>query len=211
MKKNDEKMTPSANVASNDSKNDRKEENYEVQILKFWIDNNIFNKLKEHNAKGKPFYFLQGPPYTSGKIHLGQAWNNTIKDFIIKYKKMNGFDVWNRAGYDMHGLPTERKVQAELKLESKQDIIEYGLDKFSEKCYEWSEEKAQWMNDDLLGLGIDMDFENAYMPIKQEYKRLTRRRDCMKALGPHLGVQAVQPLLPNMNRNTKNWKTLQFT
>ena len=65
--------------------------NNEKEILKFWKDKKIFERLAERNKDKKTFYFLQGPPYTSGKIHLGQAWNNTAKDFIIRYKKMNGF------------------------------------------------------------------------------------------------------------------------
>ena len=55
----------------------------EAQVLKFWEDNDIYKKTKEKNKKGKPFYFLQGPPYTSGKIHMGQAWNNSMKDVAL--------------------------------------------------------------------------------------------------------------------------------
>ncbi|MBN2880504.1 isoleucine--tRNA ligase [Candidatus Woesearchaeota archaeon] len=142
---------------------------YEEEMLNFWKENNINEKVEERNKDAKPFYFLQGPPYTSGKIHLGQAWNNTMKDFIIRFKKMNGYDVWNRAGYDMHGLPTERKVQAKFELKTKQDIINFGLDKFSQECYKFSLEKAKDMNQDLINLAVDMDFDNAYMPINKEY------------------------------------------
>jgi len=149
--------------------NEKKEDNYELNILDFWEKNNTYDKLKQKNKDNKPFYFLQGPPYTSGKIHLGQAWNNTMKDFIIRYKKMNGFDVWNRAGYDMHGLPTEKKVQEKYNLETKKEILNFGLEKFSQECHDFSYEKAIEMNKDLKRLGIDMDFENAYMPINKSY------------------------------------------
>lgn len=144
-------------------------EDYELEILNFWEKNNIKDKLTQRNKDNKSFYFLQGPPYTSGKIHLGQAWNNTMKDFIIRFKKMQGFDVWNRAGYDMHGLPTAKKVQEKHNLETKEDIKKFGLEKFSQECYDFSLEKAKGMNEDLKRLGIDMDFENAYMPITKEY------------------------------------------
>ena len=77
----------------------------EQEILEFWKKNKIYEKLKERNKDKTPFYFLQGPPYTSGKLHLGQALNNTLKDSILRYKRMRGFDVWDRAGYDMHGIP----------------------------------------------------------------------------------------------------------
>ena len=97
----------------------------EKNVLKLWNDKQIHSKLKKRNSKGKPFYFLQGPPYTSGKIHIGTAWNNCLKDQIMRYKRMQGFDVWDRNGFDMHGLPIEHKVQAKLNLKYKEDIEKY--------------------------------------------------------------------------------------
>ena len=102
----------------------------ENSILKFWIDGKIYNKAAKKNKGKNPFYFLQGPPYTSGRIHIGHAWNNSLKDMMLRYKRMQGFDVWDRAGYDMHGLPTERKVQALHNLETKEDIEKFGMEKF---------------------------------------------------------------------------------
>ena len=90
----------------------------EAETLKFWEDEKIYEKVKARNKNGKKFYFLQGPPYTSGKIHIGQAWNNSMKDIILRYKRMKGLNVWDRAGYDMHGLPTENAVQKKLKLKN---------------------------------------------------------------------------------------------
>src|SRR3989344_2945823 len=86
----------------------------ETDVLTYWKKEKIYPSLKKRNAKGKKFYFLQGPPYTSGYLHLGQAWNNTLKDMVLRYHRMKGEDVWDRGGYDMHGLPTERKVMEEL-------------------------------------------------------------------------------------------------
>ena len=68
----------------------------EEEILKFWKKKKIYEKLKKRNKKGKPFYFLQGPPYTNGKMHIGHAWNNALKDIALRYKRMKGFDVWDR-------------------------------------------------------------------------------------------------------------------
>ena len=141
----------------------------EEYVLKFWEDNQIYPKIKKRNAKGKKFYFLQGPPYTSGYLHLGQAWNNTMKDMVMRYKRMQGFDVWDRGGFDMHGLPTAHKAMAELKLETKEDIEAYGVDKFSKACMDYGLEKAAVMNKDLVRLGVWMDHENAYMPVKNSY------------------------------------------
>ena len=135
----------------------------------FWKSNDIYNKVKMAKKDGKPFYFLQGPPYTSGNIHIGHAWNAALKDMALRYKRMKGFNVWDRWGYDMHGLPTENKVQKKLGLKSKEDIIAYGLEKFQKECFDFSMETAKTMNEDFTNLGLWVDYENAYMPITPEF------------------------------------------
>ena len=141
----------------------------ETETLKFWEAEKIYEKVKVQNKDGKKFYFLQGPPYTSGKIHIGQAWNNSMKDIILRYKRMKGFNVWDRAGYDMHGLPTENAVQKKLGLKNKDEIVNYGVDKFAKECLSFSEEYARYMSQDLWKLGVWIDYENAYMPIKKDW------------------------------------------
>ena len=141
----------------------------EREVLEFWEKNKIYDRVKSRNSSGKKFYFLQGPPYTSGRINIGQALNNSLKDIILRYKRMNGLNVWDRAGYDMHGLPTEHAVQKKLKLKTKEDIVEYGVDKFVKECMNFSIEHAGYMNKDLWNSGSWMDYENAYCPIKKEY------------------------------------------
>ncbi|MEA3378796.1 MAG: isoleucine--tRNA ligase [Nanoarchaeota archaeon] len=141
----------------------------EELVLKHWTTNNIYKKATEKGKNGKKFYFLQGPPYTSGKLHIAHAWNNSLKDMVMRYKRMKGFDVWDRAGYDMHGLPTARKLMEKHGFKTKEEILEYGMEKFINECIEWSKENAQMMNKDLWRLGIWMDYENAYWPIRNEY------------------------------------------
>jgi isoleucyl-tRNA synthetase len=141
----------------------------EEEMLKFWKEKKIYKKSKEKNKNGKKFYFLQGPPYTSGKLHIGHAWNNSMKDIAIRFFRLNGYNLWDRAGYDMHGLPTANKVQKELKLKDKDEILKFGLDKFNKRCQEFSIENAKLMNEDLERLGIWMDFENAYLPVTNEF------------------------------------------
>ncbi|MCM2326155.1 MAG: class I tRNA ligase family protein, partial [Candidatus Woesearchaeota archaeon] len=143
--------------------------NDEKEILKFWEENKIRAKANEKNKGGKPFYFLDGPPYTSGKIHLGTAWNKSLKDMVTRYKRMHGFDVWDRAGYDMHGLPTEGKVQAKLELKTKEDILKYGMEKFIKECRSFAVENLLVMNKDFKNLGVWLDFDNAYQTIANEY------------------------------------------
>ena len=141
----------------------------ENEMLEYWKNNKIVEKIREQNKDKKKYYFLQGPPYTSGKIHTGHAWNNSLKDIVIRYKRMNNLNVWDRAGYDMHGLPTARKVMAKLDLKDKDAVLAHGMDKFSNECLQFSKDTAKIMNDDLIRLGITMDFDNAYMPIDNEY------------------------------------------
>ena len=141
----------------------------EEETLKFWRENKIYEKAVKKNQKGKKFYFLQGPPYTSGRLHIGHTWNNQLKDLAMRFFRLNGFKVWDRAGYDMHGLPTENAVQKELKLEDKKAIIKYGLDRFSKKCMDFSTKNAKQMNEDLKRMGIWMDFDNAYLPVENDF------------------------------------------
>lgn len=141
----------------------------EEKIVSFWEEKRTTQKIAERNKNGKKFYFLQGPPYTSGNLHAGQGWNHALKDAILRYKRMNGHKVLARAGYDMHGLPTELKVQKKLNLNGKDDIAAYGHDSFVTECLAWSEEKAAQMNKDLQRMGVTLDFTDPYKPITQDY------------------------------------------
>ncbi len=141
----------------------------EPEILEFWKKNNVYEKAKEKNKGKKKFYFLDGPPYTSGKVHLGTAWNKALKDCFLRYKRMQGFDVWDRAGYDMHGMPTEQAVEKNLGLKHKDEILMYGLANFVNACREFAIENMLSMNHDFKRIGVWMDFDNAYQSIQNTY------------------------------------------
>lgn len=141
----------------------------EKEILNFWDKKEIYKKVKLKNKKGKKFYFLQGPPYTSGNLHIGTAWNNCLKDMIMRYKRMKGLNVWDRAGYDTHGLPTENRVRKKLNLKYKEDIQKFGVDKFAQECRKTAEEGAKKMSQDLWNLGVWMDFKDPYMTLSNDY------------------------------------------
>jgi len=141
----------------------------ENEMLDYWNEHKILARQRVDNKNNQKYYFLQGPPYTSGQIHTGHAWNNSLKDVVLRYKRMHKLDVWDRAGYDMHGLPTERKVMAKFNFDTKEDILNYGLDKFCKECLKFSKDTAEVMNQDLKRLGITMDFDNAYHPVDNEY------------------------------------------
>jgi len=141
----------------------------EERIFKFWKDKNTLNKLRKKLKGKKKFYFLDGPPYTSGRIHMGTAWNQVLKDQILRYKRMRGFDVWDRGGYDMHGLPTAHKIQEKYNLKDKKAIEEFGIDKFVKECKKFALEMMKQMNNDFDKLAVSLDHVNPYMPIENEY------------------------------------------
>ena len=141
----------------------------EETTLKFWEKREVYKKAKTKNKGKKDYYFLDGPPYTSGKVHIGTAWNKSLKDAILRYKRMKGLNVWDRAGYDMHGLPTAHKIQAKHKLKDKEDIQKFGIAKFIKECKKFSTDNMKIMNKDFSRLGVWMDFENAYQTIENSF------------------------------------------
>ncbi len=141
----------------------------EQEVYDYWEKSKIYQIAKDKTKNGKIYYWLDGPPYTSGKVHLGTAWNKSLKDIPLRYKRMQGFNVWDRAGYDMHGLPTAHAVMKKLGLKHKEDIEKYGVEKFVEACKKLSVDNMLIMNKDFQRLGVWMDFENAYQSITQEF------------------------------------------
>ncbi|MDP7457901.1 MAG: isoleucine--tRNA ligase [Candidatus Woesearchaeota archaeon] len=141
----------------------------EPEILKFWEKSKIHAKANKKNKGKEVFYFLEGPPYTSGKVHLGTAWNKALKDLVLRYKRMNGFDVYDRSGYDMHGLPTEHATMKRINLKTKEDILKFGVKKFIEECRKTCTDNMKEMNKEFIRVGVWMDFENAYQTIAPEW------------------------------------------
>ena len=126
----------------------------EKEIRDYWDSSDAYKKTKELRAGGERFYFVDGPPYTSGHVHMGTALNKTIKDILLRYWRMNGYNVRDQPGFDMHGLPIEVKVEKNIGVHSKKDIEELGIDKFVSTCKEFA-----------LGLHADMT---------EQFKQLAR-------------------------------------
>ncbi len=141
----------------------------EPAIISYWKSHKILDKWRKKNEKGQKFYFLDGPPYTSGKFHLGHAWNYALKDICLRYKRSRGFNVWDRNGFDVHGLPTEHKVMDKHNLKTKDDIQKFGLDKFTKECEQFCLEMAQVMTQDLERMGITMRITDPYLALKTEF------------------------------------------
>jgi isoleucyl-tRNA synthetase len=142
----------------------------EKEILSFWGTNHINGKVCERNRGRKRFYFLDGPPYVTGDLHPGHIWVKSLKDIFVRYKRYRGFDVVDRAGYDVHGLPIENKVEKELGIVSKKDIeTKIGIDKFIEECGRYVSKYMGRMDADYRRYGISLDFDNPYLPFKSSY------------------------------------------
>ncbi|MFX1363439.1 MAG: isoleucine--tRNA ligase [Promethearchaeota archaeon] len=142
----------------------------EEKILDFWKEQNIYSLIKNKEEGKKLWRFIDGPPYTTGSIHLGTAWNKVLKDYLIKYKRMRGFKVSDTPGYDTHGLPIEVQMEKELGIKNKQEIQEYGMDKFIKNCKEFALKNLAIMNDQFKRLGCFFwDWEKPYITFKNSY------------------------------------------
>lgn len=141
----------------------------EREVEEKWKKNDIPKKSREKNKGKKKFYFIDGPPYATGHIHLGQALNKTLKDFYVRFKRMRGFSVRYQPGYDTHGLPIENKVEKKLGLKSKTGIEKFGIKRFNEECKKFATEFVIAMNKEFENLGVWMDWDNPYLTLKNEY------------------------------------------
>lgn len=141
----------------------------EEQINLFWNETDAYHKTREGRRNGKKFFFVDGPPYTTGHIHMGTAWNKVIKDSILRYRSMNGDAVTDKPGWDMHGLPIEVKVEEKLGFRNKKDIETFGVGNFIQECKSFAIEKKGDMTKQFQALGVWMDWDNPYMTLKDEY------------------------------------------
>ncbi len=141
----------------------------EKQTEKFWKENKIFEKSMENRKDGKTYTFYDGPPTANGKPHIGHVLTRVIKDMIPRYHTMKGEMVPRKAGWDTHGLPVELEVERLLGLDGKEQIEEYGLVPFIDKCKEsvWKY-KGMWEDfSDTVGFWADMD--DPYVTYHDDY------------------------------------------
>jgi isoleucyl-tRNA synthetase len=141
----------------------------EKQIQEFWRRTQAYEKTRKMRGGGKDFYFVDGPPYTTGSIHLGTALNKTIKDSIVRWRRMQGFNVRDQPGYDMHGLPIEVQVERSLGITNKQQIEDFGIEKFVTTCRQFSVDLLAKMTEQFQSIGVWLDWDNPYMTTKSEF------------------------------------------
>ena len=141
----------------------------EDRVFEYWDEVDAYKKAKRHRSDGEDFFFVDGPPYTSGAAHMGTTWNKTLKDAYIRYKRMCGYDVTDRPGYDMHGLPIETKVEENLGFENKKDIEAFGEENFIDECKSFAEAQLEGLQSDFESFGVWMDWEDPYKTVDPEY------------------------------------------
>lgn len=133
----------------------------EPELLKFWDEQDIYNKILKKNSDNESFILHDGPPYANGSIHLGHSLNKILKDFIVKTKSMEGFMAPYVPGWDCHGLPIEIKVDKNLGPRKK----DMSVPDFRKKCREYAEKYIRIQKDEFKRLGIFGDWENPYTTI----------------------------------------------
>ena len=141
----------------------------EKKVEKFWKDNQIFEKSIESRKNAPEYTFYDGPPTANGKPHIGHVLTRVIKDMIPRYQTMKGYQIPRKAGWDTHGLPVELEVEKLLGLDGKEQIEEYGLVPFIDKCKE-SVWKYKGMWEDFSGtVGFWADMDNPYVTYHDDY------------------------------------------
>jgi isoleucyl-tRNA synthetase len=141
----------------------------EERVFEYWDEVDAYEQTVEHRSDGEDFFFVDGPPYTSGAAHMGTTWNKTLKDIYIRYLRMCGYDVTDRPGYDMHGLPIETRVEEKLDFENKKDIEEFGEQNFIDECKAYADEQLNGLQSDFQDFGVWMDWDNPYKTVNPEY------------------------------------------
>ena len=141
----------------------------EKAVERFWKENKIFEKSIENREGGEEFSFYDGPPTANGKPHIGHVLTRVIKDMIPRYRAMKGCHIIRKAGWDTHGLPVELEVEKLLGLDGKEQIEEYGLAPFIDKCKE-SVWKYKGMWEDFSGtVGFWADMDDPYVTYHNDF------------------------------------------
>ena len=141
----------------------------ELEVLKFWKENHVFEESIKSREGGPVFTFYDGPPTANGKPHIGHILTRTMKDIMPRYKTMKGYKVLRKAGWDTHGLPVELEVEKLLGISGKPQIEDYGVEPFIKKCKEsvWKYQSEWEKMSDRVGYWVDM--EHPYVTYDNNY------------------------------------------
>jgi isoleucyl-tRNA synthetase len=136
---------------------------HELNIIKLWKDIDIYNKIIEKNINNKIFHFMDGPPFVSSStLHFGHILIGIIKNTMLNFKQMHGYNCLNKLGYDVHGLPTEQCVNKILNVYTKKEVDEIGIDTYNTKCKQIINEYSNDWKPVYERIGRFADFNNTY-------------------------------------------------
>ncbi|MBZ1345291.1 MAG: class I tRNA ligase family protein [Candidatus Nealsonbacteria bacterium] len=141
----------------------------EEKILKFWEKNRIFEKSISQRKGGPFFSFYDGPPFATGKPHYGHILATTIKDTVLRYFTMKGYQTPRRLGWDCHGLPVENLIEKELGIKNKKEIENFGIGKFNQACRNSVFRCVEDFERTLKRVGRWADYRNAYTTLDNNY------------------------------------------
>lgn len=141
----------------------------EQKVLEFWDQDNTFKKSVDERPGDKPYVFYDGPPFATGLPHYGHIVASLIKDIVPRYFTMQGKRVERRWGWDCHGLPIENIIEKELGVNSRREILSYGVDKFNEKCRAMVLKYATEWKQTIKRMGRWVDMENDYKTMDPEF------------------------------------------
>lgn len=138
----------------------------EPEILSFWQKMNLYSLIRK-KSKGRHKYILHdGPPYANGNIHIGHALNKTLKDIVVKFKTMQGFDAPFIPGWDCHGLPVEYNLFKELGL-TKHEVDQV---EFRKKAKDYALKFVKIQKQEFIRLGVLGDWSNSYLTLTPQYE-----------------------------------------
>ncbi len=141
----------------------------EKEVRDLWDKENIIQKNFDKNKGKKYFTFYDGPPTANGKPHVGHVLTRVIKDIIPRYKVMKGYDVIRKAGWDTHGLPVELEVEKKLGISGKQQIEEYGVEKFIGECKDSVFTYVSMWEEMTKKTGFWVDMKDPYVTYHDDY------------------------------------------
>ncbi len=142
---------------------------YEKDWVQRWKENKTFEKSVENRSKDNAYVFYDGPPFISGVPHHGTLLSSIVKDAVPRYQTMKGKRVERVWGWDCHGLPAERYTEKKLGIKSREEVIEYGIEKYIIACRENMVQTSSEWEDVVDRIGRWVDFKGAYKTMDREY------------------------------------------